>query len=462
MLIETVEWVISCKKALNWFIESMGVEEWTKRREGVIKYFNSVKKTIYDEGTVQTTEINKLFYPIAVYDDWISWYMYLIESLVDRPTCDDPTQSARIYPFFITIGRGVEELKKMPGIDKRIKSLLNEKQNKPDSTLFELVVALCYNKNGWIVRFLEEQAGKKTPDFEVSRSGKEYQVECKRLAKVNDYSESERTEWQKRFKYLSNAMRGFKRPIYAEIVFKVPLAKTTEDILARVFIEYIKSGRLKESSVLSVDELDFKATLLDMGRISKRLSESPVRANSPQLIEVFTGHYDPQGSYTQLMSPAKIVTVGMDDGMHILNDFVEEIHEIYLAKWECISEESIDGKAKDIKKTLSKAVSQISDDKEGIIHIGYETVNGPFVEFKRHEKIKEVIQFFDYSPKKIESIYCNAIQPLVKIDEWECAETVIYFEHEGNSILTEKLLLDPPGLETRDATHWAEDIQNRS
>lgn len=67
----------------------------------------------------------KLFEPIALYSDWVSWYMYLVEAFFERPGCDDPSQSARVYPFFATIGANIVALKKMKGIENHLKSLIN-------------------------------------------------------------------------------------------------------------------------------------------------------------------------------------------------------------------------------------------------------------------------------------------------------------------------------------------------
>lgn len=458
---ELEEWIVSTKIALKWFIEHMGVEEWDRRRNGVVDYFNRLNSNVYDEDIVQNSEIDKLFQPIAVYDDWMSWYMYLVESLVDRPTCDDPFQSARIYPFFATIGRNIDALKNIPGIEARIKDMLSERQNKPDDTLFELVVAVCYLRNGWAVRCIDTRpGGGKTPDFEVCRPGEKFFVECKRLAKINEYSENERKEWQKRWRPLANAMLHFGLPVHVDVIFKVPVENVPVDILAKTYEAYVMSGRLNDGGTLSTVELDFKVNRIDMNRISKHLSENRVRKNSPFMIELITGNYDPHGSYTQLLSEFDTVTVGKDDGLHVLNQFVGGLHTVYSAKWECIADSSIDQKAKSVTKVLSKAISQIPDGETGVIHIGYETVNGTLVEFKRHEKIRDTVQSFNYGSKKIESVYCHALQPLSKINEFECAETTIYFEQKRRHILKDNLLLDAPGTESRDSTHWLEDLQN--
>lgn len=454
------EWMISSKKALEWFVEILGVEEWHVRRKGIVAYFKALNKQDFVEPPLQLNGIEKLFKPIAVYDDWMSWYMYLIESLYERPLCQEPFQSARIYSFFATIGRDMDALKKMDGIEQRIKTLLHVEQNKPDATLFELVVALSYFRNGWDVKFIPEQRNQKTADLEVTRSNERYYVECKRLEKINEYAEQERLEWQKRWRHLAIAMQGNEVFTHVNVVFKVPLEQVPEAILGKIYNQYIHDGKLNGNTVVETEELTFQASAIDMEKLAIQILESPIRTNSPQMIKLLSGDYDSHGSYTQIINATEICTYDEDDGLHILNQFYGTISQAWSAKWECIANESILKKAKDIKKNLSKAVSQIPNDGEGIIHIGYETVNGPYVEFRRHEKILETIGQFVFAPKRIEAIICHAIQPLVKIDEWECAETVIYFGNRIDDILPDKLLLAPPGTSERDSTHWFEDVTN--
>ncbi|WP_241297820.1 hypothetical protein [Enterobacter asburiae] len=88
---------------------------------------------------------------LAFYDDWIAWYLYLAESLADRPTVDEPAQSSRIWHFFAVIGEHSERLKQVKGIESKLNDLLVKTINQPDSILFELIVAICYLKNGWEV-----------------------------------------------------------------------------------------------------------------------------------------------------------------------------------------------------------------------------------------------------------------------------------------------------------------------
>jgi hypothetical protein len=127
---------------------------------------------------------------------------------------------------------------------------------------------------------------------------------------------------------------------HAEIIFKVPVEDTPEESSGGAFYHYFKSGMLETESWLRHEMFDFKAQRIDIVRINKRLDDLGTRENSPQMIQVINGDYDMHGSYTQLVSPAEIVSFGPDDGLHVLNRFVHGIHEAYSAKWDCIAESS--------------------------------------------------------------------------------------------------------------------------
>lgn len=449
-------WVNDAGKALYWFIEHLGNTQWEERRNGVVEYFQSVKEKIYTESEIQIIEFEKSISPIAVYDDWIAWYMYLIESLFERPYCDDPFQSVRIYPFFASIGKNIDKLKKIPGIDKRLSDVLNKRKNQPDSTLYELAVASLYCRNGWSVEFLEESLDTKTPDLKVTKENETYLVECKRLAKVNEYAEKERTEWLKRSKHLFNAMRLLDAMTFAEIVFKVPIEETDETILGTAMSYYIQSGMLSEGLTLSNKEIDFKASLLDLNRINDQLLNASTRPHSPNMIEVLIGNYDKHGNYTQVLSPSEIEIINPESEDCILNEFYKSVHEAYFAKWDCIAEVSIDKKAKDLTKMLSKAVVQIPDNQRGIIHIGYETVTGTLVEIERQKKIQSMVEKFDFGNKNIQSIQCNALQLMPIPNNFECDETTLYFEKGPDPILEDNLLFGFEEIVPGINVHWEE------
>jgi Holliday junction resolvase len=455
------EWLTQAKKALEWFISLMGEAEWQRRRYNVVRYFQSLKEETLSVPPSFTKEGMNKFNPVAFYDDWISWYMYLLESVFLRQGCDDPFQSARIYPFFSVIGRYIDGLKKMPGIEERMKTLFNESRNQPDSCLYELCVAVLYLRNGWSVSFVPESKREKMPDLVIQRGEETFWVECKRLAKVSEYAESERTEWQIRMLHLFTAMQYLQVNAYVEVEFKVPIEKTDPVVLGAAITYYVRNSMINKGEFLENSEIRLKAHDLNLALINQELINNSIRPNSPLMIKFLTGDYNIHGNYAHHLVPALLEVVNPDDPLSVLNEFYAELKFAAVVQWDCLAEESIDRKAKDIKKILSKAIQQIPREGKGIVHIGYETVVGPRVELRRHAKIRETISSFYFGNVHIEAIFCNAIQPLTKVDGFECAETTINFETRNIPLLENNLLFDQPGTEYEDTTHWEQDWANR-
>ena len=167
----------------------------------------------------------------------------------------------------------------------------------------------------------------------------------------------------------------------------------------------------------------------------------------------------PYASYTMAMD-AKFRA--MPEGDSALNRFVEIIRTVYCARWECTAEISIDKKARDVRTLLVKAVEQAPAVGKTVIHIAFETLHGPEVEFIRDKKIYDLVNSFDYGAKDVACVFCNAIQPSAHPDGIiELAETTRYFNRSmsAESILPgHQLLFSGEGAEISfNDTHWLQD-----
>lgn len=434
----SVYWLGKSKIALGWFIEVMGRNEWTRRRQNIVDYFNN-DTPIHDERK-----------RIAVYSDWISWYMYLVESVYERPGCGDPAQLNRILIFFATIGNNLSDLKKMIGIDSKIKIMLNEKQNQPDDTLYELAVALLYSRNGWEVEFVKESCSIKTPDLKIAKGNRLYWVECKRLAKTTEYGEKERLEWMKRSKHLLELMEFHRKPVFAKILFKTPVESTPEFILTHCYAEYINSKGLKKT--ICNKFIDFIVTEINLKNINESLAIKDLREGSAEFYELLTSNYDIHGNYGHKAELAEGFKYQPDNPLAVLNITAKKLRQVYVVKWECIADDSIDRKAKDFQKILSKATNQIPAIGKSIIQIGYETLSGIIVERERESKIKLLLDKFHFNNKDVEGVFFNSMQFLSKPQGFDWAQTTIYFHNE--SILEDNLLIETPEGEYSKGTHW--------
>ncbi|MDR3711960.1 MAG: hypothetical protein P4L51_04030 [Puia sp.] len=459
---DNYEWVKSAKKALDWMIGEMTMPEWHRRRKGVVDYFRSIKRQMASGLDSDSILTKKGGAPSAVYDDWIAWYLYLIESIFERPGNDEPWQTNRIAPFFALIGRYLEDVKRMPGINERVKVLLSAKDNQPDNTLYEVAIAILYHRNGWKVEFLPARGGMKTPDMRVSKGDRDLWVECKRFAKVTGYAEEERRSWHERVYHLFNAMKIIGPPAYVDILFKVPLEDVDPVQLGGAYWAYREKGLARMGQTLKHELLDMTVYPIDLTRINKILQDSPTRLGSPLMLKILTGGYDMHGQYSTQLAPSGMEELAPDNDLYVLNEFCTGLSAAYVAKWDCMAERSLELKFKDIRKRLSEAVSQIPDTGSGIVHIGYETVSGPAVEVKRHASIQQTINSFNFANKRIKAVYCNALQLLSTAEGFDWAETVIFNENIPPPILDDRLILDLPGGKGSDSTHWEEDQEKRT
>jgi len=451
------DWAIDAKKALNFFVSRMGDDRWSKRREKVVSYFRDLEAIQFGFKKPESKE--KVVMPIAIYDDWIAWYMYLVESIFERPLSGDALQSARIFPFFSMIGKNLSLLLEIDGIEKKIEELLNEKKNQPDAIFFELAVANLYNRNGWKVCFIPESIFYKTPDLQIRKDGQQYWVECKRMQKVPEYSESERSEWQNRSLRLTTILQEYKLSYSIDIIFKVPVSETGDNILVDCFNEYLKIHRGDKQAEIKTPEVEITFRPLDVVSINKDLKEKDIRNNSPELIEVCVGKYESGGNYVSSFNHDEFYKLGLDKNFDVLNVYIDKVKSISILKWTSVSEHSINMKAKDVKRLLVKAVDQIPFEGSGIIHIGYENLDGPYVERKRFLKSQDTIQGFDYKEKNIRAIHCNSLQLLASSNSFDWAETTCFYKQIHHPVLEHDLLL-ADSVSGFNRPHWEDDIEN--
>ncbi|HYW77263.1 MAG TPA: hypothetical protein VFA48_11695 [Gammaproteobacteria bacterium] len=455
------EWLDRAKLSLEWFIETIGEKAWIERRRGVIQYFTDLFEQQFSSNGIRPLSPSQPFRPMAMYDDWMAWYMYLVECLRERPACDEPMQSSRIFPFFSAIGREIKQLRNSKGVSERLQNLLSQQQNQPDSVLYELVVAACYVRNGWSIEFLEEKPPLKNPDLLVRKDDRQIFVECKRFSKTSSYAERERQAWLERWNPLCALFKQKGLSVHAHVVFKEPVESLPKDCLIRFFLELINPRHLASEELVENSSIAMRIRYIDMKAVRAHFEKWDVRNGSPQLIALLAGEYEPLGSYTHAFSPSEYGLIGPDDGLHACNGFIGGIHFAASARWECVATEATNAKARDVTKMLSKAVAQAPEGAETCIHIGYETLDSPQVELVRHAKIVETVRSFDYSGKSIHSLFFNAMQPIARINGFECAETTAYFSvcgEDSRDILGRMLLLDPQDGVGVQSTHWWQDI----
>lgn len=445
--------VISINAAVGHFKSFLTEEQWARRKSGVDKYFAEMTKTIVETRTKDNGQYNNR---MAYYAKWIDWYLYLAESSSTSVYGLDEAQWSRVKPFFHKIGASIDLLKSVVGSDQRIVSMLHGNDNNADSVLFELIVAIAYVERGWQVEFIPEiKGGPKTPDFKAVRGTESVFVECKRLQKVTDYSEEERQAWLLQWKELLPELIKIGEPVVVNVRFKEELST----IKPGAVLDLLRLAVEKKVSSIESPELDLILQPIDYPSLLDHLSKYSVKFPSAQLNSLIDLNWESHASYTMVMD-AKFRT--MHGHGTILNRFVELVGRIYCARWECTAEASIDKKAKDVKGLLMKAVAQAPADAKTIVHIAFETLHGPEVEFKRDQKISELVDSYDYGQKDIGCVFCHAMQPATLPDGYiEFAETTRFFDRsvKAQDILPgHQLLFSGEGASIKfNETHWMQD-----
>ena len=170
----------------------IGRDKWIREKA---KIEIQIAKKYHSQDTQNIIDIDfrKFDQPNNIY-----WYLYLVETFLESVEKYEPHQGARIIPIFEKIGKCLESVIGIRGIDKKIHDLLDNRIEQTDSILFEILVALLWRNNGWSsVSFIPENKREKTPDISAKDGRNEWMIECKRLSKLSNYSAREYAKWRK-------------------------------------------------------------------------------------------------------------------------------------------------------------------------------------------------------------------------------------------------------------------------
>lgn len=447
--------VISIKGAVAYFKSFMSEDTWARRKSKVEHYFLVMTKSIVKSDTKESMEYNNR---MAFFDKWIDWYIYLAEIYSESGFGYDEAQWARIKPFFMKIGQSLELLRSVSGVEVRVKNMMYSRDNNADSVLFELIVAIAYVEQGWQVEFIPEiKGGKKTPDLKVVRGDEILFVECKRFQKVTDYSEAERNAWLVQWSALLPEMIKCGVPVLVNVNFKSEVHLQEPGFVAKLF----RSTLENKVRYVSTPECDIFLQPVDYRKMWEHFSKHAVKFPSAQINALIDSRWEAHASYTLAMD-AKFRA--MPEGDSALNRFVEIIRAVFCARWECTAEISVDKKARDVRTLLDKAVEQAPVDGRTVIHIAYETLHGPHIEFVRDNKILELVESYDFGEKDVACVFCHAIQPSAHPDGViELAETTRFFNRSLNAeyvLPGNQLLFACEGAEVSfNDTHWMQDAR---
>lgn len=426
------------RRGVDWLLTFVKPDEWKRRRFAALQRFvDSIAGVSHDP-----TGKGRFFDE----KDQFAWYLFLGQAFLDHPTIYDFMFGSRVVPVLTAIGRDLELLKEVEGIEARIRRMIGSEKGQPNACLFELLVAAAYRRAGAEVTFLEERPGvAKTHDMDVSLDGIKWAVECKRL-EGGEYTEVERARARKLWLPVAHAFHTRGLSVLCTTEFLVELSTVSDDYLARKAREWLGVDGLQPiswSDGVSVGRME----CLDLGPLQTVLATDDVAMNSSRMHELLIGRYKQNA---HIISSLRVKV--SDNPVYVDSCDAGSVFD-----WESRSDTAIDKKARDIFKRLADGCAQLPDGRPGIVHIGFEAVDGLDVEAVRHQKVMASVAQFDPLNKGLEYVYVHWLAPesppntAMAFDEtchWQAVRPTSARPLESG------LLVLPPDTESRDGVHW--------
>lgn len=453
-----IEYLPHAKRFLQFLIDEMGDENWLRRRETLrkrIEYYES--KISPDNGPLELQ-----MFPAPEND--LTWYMFLIDIQGNDLCSDHSFESHRILPFFASIGEQIDSISKVNGVTHIIRKLISENSRNTDEVLLELLVAALYLRNGYEIVFIKETPPKKQPDIKVvTGQGCDLYVECKRVLRKGEYSNSEKSQWDLIWQQLSEKMLSTNRNYWVDITFKRELSDTSAKKVINAFKKLHISGVGPVGVKFHSSAFDMSLHRVNQVKLDSHFSKNLVKPLTPQIDELIFGNVDSNEKRSTACLAKNIERYGNKDS--VLNIFIDELKLCAGAQWRCSNTKSISRRARYFTSLVGRAVQQIPQDELGVVHVLYETNEGPEIEIKRREK--HIEEFNKFSSKNTLGAFLHGVHFYPMTDHFEWAETLSEHSTIDNlqDVIFEKpLLLDfdvQRGTGITGQTHWEQDIENR-
>ena len=423
--------------------ERLTEAEWAERRGKIIAFLDDIP------GNPDLANAKSIRFK----DDEIGWYIFLAEQALHDPLCQDVNQAARNLPFIASLGRKVAYRHGVMGLEAKLDELLGKYKSQPDGIIFEILTAFSYAAEGWEVEFLPEVPGQKMPDLLVKKGEREVYVECKRQSRRSEYAENERNEFLKRWDLAREVVLKNKQKLWFKCDIHAEVNLLPENFLKEIF-ENTLPLTSNETVIFDGPEATISARQIDWNSVKRHFSQNSVKQNSPTLNQVLGGDWAmPSDNVTVLIFAQRSQIAPCDSD--ILGCYIEDV------SWACgisrcvDAEAAIEKKARDVKNLLAGAVKQVPSDKESIIHIAVETLEGNMVEQRRTQKVMESIPGFT-TEKMVSCVRLHSFRPNASTDQlWDFEETVQTFNRSWACLdgIPDAVVL-PKESDLRDGNHW--------
>jgi hypothetical protein len=420
--------------AFEWFVSAMPSGTWPTRRKRVKEYMDRLHAFDGDSAKELTDPRSRISFD----EDSLAWYLFLTEARFTGSHEFDYAQGSRVIPFMFRIGNDLALLKRVNGVDDRLRAIVGRPKYRADSGLFELVVALTYVRNGWhTVELVPEGGSEKTPDIRVQDSSKEFFIECKRMAKSSDYAIKEREKWLVLWQPVIHWFWCNRKPVVMDITFHVELDALPDDYLQ---VELLPKLDLVVCPATLVDNGTWtvKVRSVDFEKINAAFQRMDIRVPSPLLMKLVVGEYE-EGKECSCATEHRF--------RNDARPFVSEIVSACAAVYYCDADAAMRKRARHIKGLVANACDQIAPGAPGIIHVGFEAHDTSLVESQRQERIRNELVDFDPRGKRLHYIYLHAFRPRSTVERhWDFQEDVTWLSpfDSGNEPLIQPYVVSPP------------------
>lgn len=427
------------RRASDWLASFMTPDEWRRRRFAALdRFVNAATGHLVEDksGTGQ----------FFASEDQFAWYLFLAQANLDHPTVYDFMYGSRVLPVLRAIGRNLDMLLAVDGINERVKRLVGPERRQPNGALFELLVAAAYRREGAEVRFLPENPGvRKTHDLDVLLNNKLWAVECKRM-ELGEYTERERETARKLWLPIARELQVRGHSVLAKVQFGAELDSIPSEYLAHHAVRWLGSGA-PTPYAWSDGYASGSISRLNFTQLQSVLETDDVAINSSRMHALLTGQYKRNAKIIQLLH------VELADNPL----YVAGCNQAVVLDWESHSPAAIDGKARDVLKRLADGVKQLPGGRPGVVHISLEAVDGMEVESARYKKVLRSITGFDPKGKQLEYVYVNWFAPESTPEMGEAFDETCHWSGSRPGHLRplkNSMLVLPSDAETREGVHW--------
>ncbi|MBW8311758.1 MAG: hypothetical protein K0M64_06935 [Rhizobium sp.] len=431
------------QRAFDAFVGRLGADEWKRRRKGVIDQLTASVQAV---GAVP-------FVPLRVQQDEIAWYLLLAELALEDPLSLEVSQASRALPFLAAIGMRLNFADRVLWLNERFDDALTKYRADPDGTIFEVLVALSYASSGWDVELLPSSKTSKQPDMRAVKDGLTLYIECKRLSRSSEYGEKERSHFLEMWNGVSDLLAKNSQWLWLRANFKVEASA-----LPKSFLKDLVSRSLPvpnaETNIYDGPEATIDIRHIDKKAVARHMEQYRVKMNSPAMTALLGGDWAPLDSAVSIATLVKISHV-VDSPIEFLAQYVDEIGWASGITRHFTSPRSIAGKARDIRKRLADAVQQLPPDELSVVHIAYETMDGPDVEDLRFQRIAATLNKF-VADKPLAGVRVHMLQAHQTIDQlWDIEESVAGWDRNPTLLkdIPAQVVVDPEAV-LKAGRHW--------